>query len=187
VQLGGGDRRLLLDLDDPAQAGQLRDELGGGRPVTVHEAVPGPGDAWLPGPGGRYLTELVVPLRLAAPPLPPTSGSGQLSHAPAALVPRDMRLRPPGSEWLYVKLYGPREDEDELLAGPVRDLAEAAVGDGVACGMVLPALRRPGPASAAPVRGEPGRLTGKLLPRLSEWAGGLVTAGRCDRFAIGHL
>ena len=184
VQLGGGDRRLLLDLDDPAQAGQVRDELGGGRPVTVHEAVPGPGDAWLPGPGGRYLTELVVPLRLAAPQLPPTSGSGQLSHAPAALVPRDMRLRPPGSEWLYVKLYGPREDEDELLAGPVRDLAEAAVGDGVASGWFFLRYGDPDPHLRLRFRGEPGRLTGRLLPRLSEWAGGLVTAGRCDRFAI---
>ena len=33
-----------------------------------------------------------------------------------------------------LKLYGPREDEDELLAGPVRELAEAAAEDGLASG-----------------------------------------------------
>jgi len=184
VQLGGGDRRLLLDLDDPAQLGQVRDELGRGRPVTVHEAVPGPDDAWLPGPGGRYLTELVVPLRLAAPRGSPAPESGQVSRAPAALVPRDLRLRPPGSEWLYVKVYGPREDEDELLAGPVRELAESAVEDGLASGWHFLRYGDPGPHLRLRFRGEPGRLTGKLLPRLCAWAGGLVTAGRCDRFAV---
>ncbi|HEY6707952.1 MAG TPA: lantibiotic dehydratase [Actinomycetota bacterium] len=184
VQLGGGDRRLLLDLDDPAQLGQVRDALGRGRAVTLHEAIPGPGDAWLPGPGGRYLTELVVPLRLAAPQGSHAPGNRQLSHAPAPLVPRDVRLRPPGSEWLYVKLYGPREDEDELLAGPVRELAEAAVEDGLASGWFFVRYGDPDPHLRLRFRGEPGRLTGKLLPRLCEWAGELVAAGRCDRFAI---
>jgi thiopeptide-type bacteriocin biosynthesis protein len=184
VQLGGGDRRLLLDLDDPAQAGQVRDELGRGRPLTVLEAIPGPGDAWLPGPCGRYLTELVVPLRLAAPPGPPAPGNGQRSRAPAAPVPRDVRLRPPGSDWLYLKLYGPREDEDELLAGPVRELAEAAVEDELASGWFFLRYGDPDPHLRLRFRGEPGRLTGRLLPRLCEWAGGLVTAGSCERFAV---
>jgi thiopeptide-type bacteriocin biosynthesis protein len=184
VQLGGGDRRLLLDLDDPAQLGQVRDELRRGRAVTVHEAIPGPGDAWLPGPGGRYLTELVVPLRLAAPQGSPAPENGHLSPVPAQLVPWEVRLRPPGSEWLYVKLYGPREDEDELLAGPVRELAEAAVEDGLASGWFFVRYGDPDPHLRLRFRGEPGRLTGWLLPRLCEWAGGLVAAGRCDRFAI---
>jgi len=184
VQLGGGDRRLLLDLDDPAQLGQVRDELRRGRPVTVHEAIPGPGDAWLPGPGGRYLTELVVPLRLAAPQGSPAPENGHLSPVPAQLVPWEVRLRPPGSEWLYVKLYGPREDEDELLAGPVRELAEAAVRDGLASGWFFLRYGDPDPHLRLRFRGDPGRLTGRLLPRLLEWAGGLVAAGACDRFAV---
>ena len=184
VQLGGGDRRLLVDLDDPAQAGQVRDELGRGRPLTVHEAIPGPGDAWLPGPGGRYLAELVVPLRLVAPPGPPAPANRHLSPGPGPPVPREVRLRPPGSEWLYVKLYGPREDEDELLAGPVRELAGAAARDGLASGWFFLRYGDPDPHLRLRFRGEPGRLTGELLPRLCEWAGRLVAAGRCDRFAV---
>ena len=183
VRLGGGDRRLLLDLDDPAQAGQVTDELGRGRPVVLHEAVPGPGDAWLPGPGGRFLTELVVPLVLATPP-PPPPPNGQRHRAPARPAARDRRLRPPGSEWLYLKLYGPREDEDELLAGPVRELAGAAVEDGLASGWFFVRYGDPDPQLRLRFRGEPGRLTGGLLPRLCEWAGGLVAAGACDRFAV---
>jgi lantibiotic biosynthesis protein len=184
VQLGSGDRRLLLDLDDPSQAGQVRDELGRGRPVVLHEAVPGPDDAWLAGPGGRYLTELVVPLVLAAPGPPPGAADGQVARAPSAPVARDGRLRPPGSEWLYLKLYGSREDEDELLAGPVRELAEAAVHDGLASGWFFLRYGDPDPHLRLRFRGEPGRLLGGLLPRLCEWAGGLVAGGACDRFAV---
>src|SRR5215213_5313194 len=107
VLLGGGDRRLLLDLDDPAQAGQLRDELGAGRPLRLHEAVPGPDDAWLPGPGGRFLAELVVPLVLSAPPGARPGPNGLAASVPAWPAGRHERLRPPGGEWLYLKLYGP--------------------------------------------------------------------------------
>jgi lantibiotic biosynthesis protein len=184
VQLGGGDQRLLLDLDDPAQAGQVEVELGRGRPVVLHEAVPGPGDAWLPGPGGRFLAELVVPLVLAARQGPPGTSNGHRRPAPAVPVAREERLRPPGSDWLYLKLYGPREDEDELLAGPVRELAEAAVHDGLASGWFFLRYGDPGPQLRLRFRGEPERLTGGLLPRLCEWAGGLVAAGGCDRFAV---
>ena len=183
VQLGGGDRRLLLDLDDPAQAGQVQAELGRGRPVVLHEAVPGPGDAWLPGPGGRFLAELVVPLALTAR-QPPGTSNGQRRPAPAEPVAREERLRPPGSDWLYLKLYGPREDEDELLAGPVREQAEAAVRDGLASSWFFLRYGDPDPQLRLRFRGEPERLTGGLLPRLCGWAAGLVAAGGCDRFAV---
>ena len=184
VQLGGGDRRLLLDLDDPAQAGQVQVELGRGRPVVLHEAVPGPGDAWLPGPGGRFLAELVVPLSLTARHAPPGTSNGRRRPAPAAPVAREERLRPPGSDWLYLKLYGPREDEDELLAGPVREQAEAAVRDGLASGWFFLRYGDPDPQLRLRFRGEPARLTGELLPRLCGWAATLVAAGGRDRFAV---
>jgi lantibiotic biosynthesis protein len=183
VQLGGGDRRLLLDLDDPAQAGQVLEELGRGRPVLLHEAVPGPEGAWLPGPGGRYLAELVVPLVLAAP-VGPAPSNGRRRRVPAPPVAREGRLRPPGSDWLYLKLYGPREDEDELLAGPIRELAEAAVSEGLATGWFFLRYGDPDPHLRLRLRGEPEPLTSRLLPRVCAWAGGLVAAGGRDRFAI---
>jgi thiopeptide-type bacteriocin biosynthesis protein len=185
VQLGGGDRRLLLDLDDPAQAGQVHQELERGRPVILSEALPGPDSAWLPGPAGHHLCELVVPLVLAtAPPSPGRpEGNGRATAAPPAGA-RQARLRAPGSDWLYLKLYGPREDEDELLAGPVRELAEAAVGDGLAAGWHFLRYGDPDPHLRLRFRGAPERLTGELLGRLGAWAGGLVAAGGLERLAV---
>jgi class I lanthipeptide synthase len=197
VRLGGGDNRLLLDLDDPGQAEQLRAELRAGRPAVLHEAIPDPGMAWLPGPGGRFLTELVVPLSLADPGQPagpgPRSNGGRTSNPPAGRSPfrrpplgagRAERLRPPGSDWLYAKLYGPREDEDGLLAGPVRGLAEAAVRDGHARSWFFLRYSDPDPHLRLRFEGEPRRLINELLPGLCAWAAGLVTAGTRERFAL---
>jgi thiopeptide-type bacteriocin biosynthesis protein len=181
VRAGPGDRRMLLDLDDPAQAGQLRADLAAGRPVVLHEALPGPDDAWLPGPAGRFLAELVVPLRLATPPAPPPTAPVPPGRRPPA---RRERLRPPGSDWLYAKLYGPRQDEEELLSGAVRELAEAAVRDGDADGWHFLRYGDPEPHLRLRFRGDPGRLTGVLLPRLGAWAAGLVDAGGCERFVL---
>jgi lantibiotic biosynthesis protein len=187
VQLGGGDRRLLLDLDDPAQAAQVRDELSRGRPLVLQEALPGPDQAWLPGPGGRHLTELVVPLALVrAPDRQDGPETTVASRRPGALPPppRDQRLRVPGSDWLYLKLYGAREDEDELLAGPVRDLAEAAVDEGLASGWFFLRYADPDPHLRLRFRGAPRPLTAELLPRLCQWAGELVGTGRLERFGV---
>ena len=64
VYLAAGDNRLLLDLEDPDQAGLLQAELRlpGPGDVVLHEALPAPDQVWLPGPGGHYVSELVIPL-----------------------------------------------------------------------------------------------------------------------------
>ena len=140
VYLSAGDNRLLLDLDDPAQAGQLREELRRGhrRDLTLHEALPGPDDAWLPGPGGRYASELVIPLvrRASRRREPPalTARAMELPAPASTAVDSADRTRPPGSDWLYFILAGPRACEDELIAGPLQEFASTLVADGHADG-----------------------------------------------------
>ncbi|WP_163567389.1 lantibiotic dehydratase family protein [Fodinicola feengrottensis] len=62
------DNRLLLDLDEPDHLEQLRAESrkagGDGPAVLLHEALPAPDHAWVPGADGTYLSELVVPVVL---------------------------------------------------------------------------------------------------------------------------
>jgi hypothetical protein len=47
-------------------------------------------------------------------------------------VSAETRVRPPGSDWAYMKLYGPRTFQDDLITGPLHDLAQFATGTGLA-------------------------------------------------------
>lgn len=195
VYLTMSDNRLLLDLDDDRQVEELRHEVRRLRApghVLLQEALPGPGDAWLPGPGGRYLAEFVVPLvrRAPAPPAGAAAEAAGWAPAPAAVaaarpaVAPAIRLRPPGSDWLFVKLYAPVDLEADLIAGPVSRFAAAAVDGGLAAEWFFIRYADPEPHLRLRWRGEPGQLTRRLLPAVAEWAAGLVAGGQCQRVAF---
>jgi lantibiotic biosynthesis protein len=188
VYLSMGDNRLLIDLDDPTQADQLRDELRempDAGAVMLEEPLPDPASAWLPEPGGRYVTELVVPLvlrearREPEPRSPPAA-----TPRPQRTVTRASRLRPPGSDWLFLKLYCPRAVEDDLIAGSIRPIGELVAGAGLAAEWFFLRYADADPHLRIRFRGEPETLVGRLLPELCRWATELVDDERCSRFAF---
>ena len=198
VYLSSGDNRLLLDLEEPTGLDELRRELARVRPgrhLTLQEALPGPEHAWLPGPGGRYVCELMVPLLRSRPdPCPvrsadhrPVVGSKQArpTARPFTAPPeRVERTKLPGSDWLFAKVYGPSDSEDELLRGPVRELADIAVLGGAAQEWFFLRYSDPDPHLRLRFRGDPSRLTDLLLPQLFAWASRLHTAGQCTGLVV---
>jgi thiopeptide-type bacteriocin biosynthesis protein len=186
VYLSMGDNRLLLDLDDPDQAEELRVELAQlreGSMLLLQEALPGPDDAWLPGPGGHHLSELVVPLVVRTAAEPP-----EISRAAASGVARevaaDLRLRPPGSDWLFIKLYCPRALEEDLIAGPVRTFCGAVIAAGLATSWFFIRYADPDQHLRIRFKGESKALLGQLMPQLCAWAEELMADGYCQRFAL---
>jgi len=183
VYLTFADNRLLLDLDDQAQAGELRAELrklkDGGQ-ILLEEALPGPGDAWLPGPGGHYLTEVVVPLVLR----PPESRPPPATRPDAPAVCAGDRLRAPGSDWLFAKLYCPATLQDDLLTGPVPELCEQALASGAAADWFFIRYADPDPHLRLRFRGHPDRLIGKLAPEVCAWANALIGQELCSRLCL---
>lgn len=181
VYLAEGDNRLLLDLESPAQVDQLRAALRR-RPdgLALDEPLPDRPDAWLPGPGGtHHVCEIVVPLvRAAAAGTPPVQAGGP---APAR-IPTGDRLRGPGSDWLYLKLYGPAREQDDLLTGPVRAMAQLAVGSGLAQRWFFLRYADPEPHLRIRFGGDPVRLAG-LFAELAPVVGELLAEGRCRRAA----
>jgi thiopeptide-type bacteriocin biosynthesis protein len=93
-------------------------------------------------------------------------------------------LRPPGSEWLFVKLYCSSAFEEDLIAYPLRTFAEEARGSGLAEEWFFVRYNDPDLHLRLRFRGEPERLTGKLLPKLCTWASGMMEDGFCSRFAF---
>jgi hypothetical protein len=105
VYLSYGDNRLLLDLEIEPQAEQLRAEvrkLAEGAQLRLQEALPAPEHAWVNGPGGRFITELMIPLVLRTGRA--FAGAAAARTKVVAYAAAD-RLRLPGSEWLFAKLY----------------------------------------------------------------------------------
>ena len=191
VYLTVADNRLLLDLEVPEQVEQLREELRSlreGAVLVLQEPLPGPEHAWLDGPEGRHLTELVVPLALR----PAAAVAGQAAaRAPVvaasrrhALPATHDRLRLPGSDWLFVKLYCPRNVEEDVLAGPIRSFCQFAVGSGLAERWFFIRYSDPEPHLRLRFGGAPDRLIDELFPRICTWTGELVAEGACQRVAI---
>jgi thiopeptide-type bacteriocin biosynthesis protein len=184
VYLAAGDNRLLLDLEDPQHVELLRQELRSlpsGRPAFLQEALPGPGDAWLPGPDGGHVCELVVPLVLRRRAGAPESTDGAVRVG----VPSAVRLRPPGSDWLYLQLHGPRSFEDELIAGPLRALGESVTAAGLADGWFFLRYADPAPQLRVRFHGDPETLLGPLMRQVCEWATELVADGTRTGYAFG--
>jgi thiopeptide-type bacteriocin biosynthesis protein len=177
VYLTSADNRLLLDLADAGHRRQLASAVRDDGEVTLQEALPGPEHAWLSGPRGRHLVELVVPLVRATP-----GRSRPAAQAP--LWAEADRRRPPGSDWLYFTLDGPPRTEDELIAGPLGELADSIVGRGHADGWMLVRYSDPDRQLRLRFHGEPGTLLERVLPEVTRWAAQAVSTGLRTRMSI---
>ena len=149
VYLTAGDNRLLLDLEAPEQLEQLRTELRrlrDGAIVLLQEPLPGPGHAWLVGPAGRHLTELVVPIVLR----PSGKAGPPAGRRPAPHCPGHRRSSPPARQRLAVRealLRARRGGRPPHGSGPrLRPLRRRKRSGRP---LVLPALRRPEPGACA--------------------------------------
>jgi thiopeptide-type bacteriocin biosynthesis protein len=185
VYLSFGDNRLLLDLDDEAQADQLRAEIGRlaeGAQLLLQEALPAPEHAWVSGPEGHFITELMIPLVLEPDRGAPEAATSPLHSLPSFTIAD--RVRPPGSDWLFAKLYCPRAFEDDLLAGPVAELCQQALAMGAAEDWFFIRYTDPDPHLRLRFRGRSEHLIGELIPHLCAWANGLLADGLCTRLCF---
>ncbi|GLZ42646.1 lantibiotic dehydratase [Actinokineospora sp. NBRC 105648] len=115
VLVGAGDRRLRLDLDDPAQQRLLRAELSRRDRLTLHEAPTPESFGWLDG----HAHEVVVPVVSLTPPAP----APRLAGLP---VTRASHGHLPGAgTWLYLKVYAHPGRHREILVDRVPSLLAA--------------------------------------------------------------
>lgn len=182
------DNRLLLDLECPRQLEELRTDLRrlkDGERLIVYEGLPGPTDAWVEGPAGHYLAEFVVSLALRQPETRREQDSPiPLSTAETPQKLASLRLRPLGSEWLYMKLYCALALQDALLAGPLRDFAHDALAARYAEDWFFIRYADPDPHIRLRFRGEPDVLLRQLLPELSALGRHLMSEGPCLKFTF---
>src|SRR5690349_1955294 len=196
VYLTAGDNRLLLDLDDPEQLNELVRQArrpGTRGPILIQEGLPGPEDAWLPGPTGCHIAEIVVPFTARARAKTPRDTATPESACPAGheqarrqpmVWPIRERLRQPGSDWLYVKLYAPPDALSSLLAGPVGDVGTVMQARDLTDYWFFIRYADPDVHLRLRWHGNPEALLHDALPLVCDWAGDLVSNGEARKFTI---
>jgi len=179
VVLVDRDQQLVIDLDNVLSVGALAHQLRGRHRAMLVEMFPGHDELCAAGPEGHFVHELVVPFVQAAP---PRLESGQaIPHATGSSVRRRF---PPGSEWLYAKLYTGTGTADQLLNHGVGPLVRSSLASGAADAWFFIRYADPDWHLRLRLHGEPGRLRAEVLPALEAAAAPLLETGQLWRMQL---
>jgi thiopeptide-type bacteriocin biosynthesis protein len=174
VALVDGDNELLVDLDNSLAIDAFLDVVEERDRALLHELFPGPDELIARGPEGRFVHELVVPFHR----LPPAAVEAAAAAAAGADGMAVRRSFPPGSEWLFAKLYTGTATADRVLRDVVAPLVREALAAGHADSWFF--IRYGDPEWHVRVRfhGDPAALTGRVLPALHAGVAPLLDDGR---------
>jgi lantibiotic biosynthesis protein len=179
VALADRDNELVIDLDNVLSVAALAHQLRGRRQAMLVEMFPDPDALCVTGPEGRFVHELVVPFVQVAPPRPEAD-----TAAPQASRSLIRRRFPPGSEWLYAKLYTGTGTADQVLNHLVGPLVRSALTSGAADAWFFIRYGDPDWHLRLRLHGEPGRLHAEVLPRLQAATAPLLEAGQLWRMQL---
>ena len=163
IVLADGDNRLPVDLANVLSVESFVHLIKDREEARLIEMFPGPDELCARGPEGRFVHELVVPfVRTPAARRPPPAAATTRPPAPGAALPRSF---PPGSEWIYAKLYGGASAADRVLREIVAPLVEKTLDSGAADRWFFIRYGDPDRHLRLRLHGEPARLLGEVTPR----------------------
>jgi len=159
VMLVDGDNELLVDLDNVLSIDAFLALVRRRGQLTLCEPFPAGGDLWFEGPEGRFHHELLIPFVARRPPSP-------RPRRPPPSTGRVRRAFPPGSEWLYAKLYTGSSTADRLLREVVAPVVRRALASGAAERWFFIRYGDPHWHLRLRLHGAPERLQREVLPAL---------------------
>ena len=179
VCLREDDNQLLVDLDNVLCVETLV-QLVKSRPgITLEELLPGPDALCVESSEGRHLHELIVPFVRQAPAVArPARPSRQLGG------PSAKRRFPPGSEWLYLKLYGGAATLDRLLATTLGEALRKAQATGGTDRWFFIRYNDPETHLRLRLHGPPARLESEVWPLLRAACAACLDAGNLWRIQL---
>lgn len=170
VTLVDGDNELLLDFHNVLGLDSVVELIKNREEILLSEVLPAPDELCAEGPEGRFFHELVVPLVQKRP-------AARSIGEPSVSVPALRRSFPPGSEWLYAKIYTGSGTADRILRDEIGPVAREAIAAGDARSWFFIRYGDPEWHLRVRFRGEPGRLRDAVLPRLGDAFERLLAAG----------
>jgi thiopeptide-type bacteriocin biosynthesis protein len=177
VALADGDNELLVDLDNVLSLEALAHQLRERREAVLVEMFPGPDELCVSSPDGHFVHEVVVPFVRTDRPEP---GPARLPGATASV----RRRFPPGSEWLYAKLYAGEATADQVLTRLIGPVVDSALASGAADSWFFIRYGDPDWHLRVRFHGAPERLHAEVLPQLEAALQRAVDAGRVWRMQL---
>ncbi|HVE64968.1 MAG TPA: lantibiotic dehydratase, partial [Thermoanaerobaculia bacterium] len=179
IILADGDNRLPIDLANVLSVDTLVHLVKDRPEARVTEMFPGPDELVATGPEGRFLHELVVPFvrvgKTAASETARATAEKRATTPPVAAVPRRF---PPGSEWVYAKLFAGPSTADRLLTDVVGPLVREALDSGGADRWFFVRYGEPDWHLRVRFHGRPQELLQKVVPALHAAAASPLADGR---------
>jgi thiopeptide-type bacteriocin biosynthesis protein len=174
--LADGENELVADLDNLLSVEALAHEMRGRVYASLVEMVPGPGQLCASGPEGSFTHQVIVPFVRSARP--------QSAAVPARPSATSCARRfPPGSEWLYVKLYTGTATADQVLRRIARVLGWALTAGGADQWFFI-RYGDPDWHVRLRIHGAPNRLLHETLPMLTRVTAPLLANGQLWRVQL---
>ncbi|HEY0782667.1 MAG TPA: lantibiotic dehydratase, partial [Thermoanaerobaculia bacterium] len=177
VLLADGDNELLVDLENALSVDTFLDVVEDRDRARLHELFPGPDELPATGPEGRFVHEILIPFVRRPQETLERRPAAPRPTAAAATHPSVRRSFPPGSEWLYAKLYTGTSTADGVLNEVIAPVVAATVGSAADSWFFI---RYGDPEWHLRVRfhGDPTALQTTVLPALAAAAAPLLDDGR---------
>jgi thiopeptide-type bacteriocin biosynthesis protein len=174
--LAEGDNELPIDFDNELLAAAFAGELAGERSARIVELYPAPDRLIARGPDGGHTNEVVLTFTRSRPAPPPA-----MRRAPAPALPRTF---PPGSTWLYAKIYCGTTTADTVLRDAIGPLVRGALDAGDATHWFFLRYADPAPHVRVRLAGDPARLAAQVAPALHRAVAPLVADGSVARVQL---
>jgi thiopeptide-type bacteriocin biosynthesis protein len=181
VALAAADNELPIDLDNVLAVDTFLELVKTQDQATLVELFPGPDHLWARGPEGRFVQELVIPFTRKDEGRRMKDESK--ATAPSSLHPCK-RSFPPGSEWLYAKLYTGPAMLDRILRAVVQPVVRALGQSGAVDRWFFIRYGDPDWHLRLRFHGQPGRLHHAALPALQAATAPLLESGELWRIQL---
>ena len=173
ASLADGDNELLIDFDNVLSVETFLDVVEDRDRARLLEAYPVPDQLCSRGPEGRFVHELLLPFE-AVQQEARQEARRRLPAAASAV----RRSFPPGSEWLYTKLYTGTSTADRILCEALAPVVRQALDMGAVDSWFFIRYSDPGWHLRVRFHGDPRRLQTEVLPAIDEAVAPLLADGR---------
>lgn len=175
------DNRMLLDLTKPHHVEEIRKELKQAGKVLLTETGRVEERSIVQGAGGKYANEFVFSLVKR-------EHEGERPAPTRRLAQRTgyegTRSYLPGSEWMFMKLYGNASRQEEFLATKMIDLLSAVSQQGLVDKAYFMRYADPDQHIRLRLHGQPDVLSSRVMPLIHQWSQEVEQEGMLSKLVL---